>query len=375
MANELFGTPTQQPSTLKRIGAALGGFGAGVQGRGPEYLAGLREQRAEEEKKRLAAMVKDAKTTYDLLNTGNLVDAQALIQDRIQMINRLGGDPSDTARIGAMLESGRIGEAQNELRSFLRPFMPTEAIPASQLTETGQRVTFDPLTGTATATDVSGFRAAPPAGPTVAIMPSESDFDEETRRGSVEARLNRIAETLDSSPQIIRTSEDINQVVRLLNSGDMNKAEQFLFNKYGQTAANILNLGAGPEAASALISQLAPQMRPAGSGATSDFEARQYINAVPSAIQSPEGRELTALVFEAKANIERERQQLEAKFLDREITVSEYIRENRRLDSESIFNRPEISQRMRRIAPELLEQTPSRINLSEINPAIGAPLD
>ena len=69
MANELFGTPTQQPSTLKRIGAALGGFGAGIQGRGPEYLTGLREQRAEEEKKRLAAMVKDAKTTYDLLNS------------------------------------------------------------------------------------------------------------------------------------------------------------------------------------------------------------------------------------------------------------------------------------------------------------------
>jgi len=176
MANELFGTPTQQPSTLKRIGAALGGFGAGVQGRGPEYLAGLREQRAEEEKKRLAAMIKDAKTTYDLLNTGNLVDAQALILDRIQMINKLGGDPSDTARIGSMLEAGRIGEAMNELRGFLRPFMPTEAIPTSEVTSEGQRFIRDPLTGEVTAEDVAGFRAKPEE---VDVFKQESDFRKE----------------------------------------------------------------------------------------------------------------------------------------------------------------------------------------------------
>jgi hypothetical protein len=77
------------------------------------------------------------------------------------MIGKLGGDPSDTARIGAMIASGSTEEAKNELRGFLRPFMPTEAIKASELTPTGQRVTFDPLTGQATAEDVSGFRAKP----------------------------------------------------------------------------------------------------------------------------------------------------------------------------------------------------------------------
>jgi len=161
MADELFEMPSARTSKLGRVAAALGGFGAGVQGKGPEYLAGLQEQRAEEEKKRLAAMVKDAKQTYDFLNRGDVNNAMSLIQDRVQMIGELGGDPSDTARIGSMLQSGRIAEAQNELRGFLRPFMPTEAIKASELTDSGQRITRDPLTGQVSAEDVSGFRAKP----------------------------------------------------------------------------------------------------------------------------------------------------------------------------------------------------------------------
>ena len=161
MAQELFGTPKTEPSMISKIGGVLGGFGAGVQGKGQAYLADLQTRREDEEKKRLAAMVKDAKQTYDFLNRGDVNNAMSLIQDRVQMINKLGGDPSDTARIGSMLQSGRIAEAQNELRGFLRPFMPTEAIKASELTDSGQRVTFDPLTGQATAEDVAGFRAKP----------------------------------------------------------------------------------------------------------------------------------------------------------------------------------------------------------------------
>lgn len=161
MAQELFGTPTTEPSMISKIGGVLGGFGAGVQGKGQAYLADLQTRKEDEEKKRLAAMVKDAKQTYDFLNRGDVNNAMSLIQDRVQMIGKLGGDPSDTARIGAMLESGRIAEAQNELRGFLRPFIPTAPIKASELTPTGQRVTFDPLTQTTTAEDVAGFRAEP----------------------------------------------------------------------------------------------------------------------------------------------------------------------------------------------------------------------
>lgn len=161
MAENIFQLPEQKRTLKSRFGAALGGLGAGMAGFGQEYLENLQTKREDEEKKRLTAMVKDAKQAYDFINRGDVNNAMSLIQDRVKMIGELGGDPSDTARIGAMLESGRIAEAQNELRGFLRPFMPTEAIKASELTPTGQRVTFDPLTQTTTAEDVAGFRAEP----------------------------------------------------------------------------------------------------------------------------------------------------------------------------------------------------------------------
>ena len=156
----LFQSPPQQQSKLQKFGEMLGGFGAGVQGRGQEYLADLQERRAEEEKKRLSAMVKDAKQVYDFINRGDVNNAEALIQDRVQMINRLGGDPSDTARIGSMLQSGNIGLAKQELETFLRPFMPTETVKAADVVD-GQRVVIDPLTGETRAEPILGFQAAP----------------------------------------------------------------------------------------------------------------------------------------------------------------------------------------------------------------------
>ena len=183
---------------LSRVGAALGGFGAGVQGKGQAYLADLQTRREDEEKKRLTAMVKDAKQTYDFLNRGDVNNAMSLIQDRVQMIGELGGDPSDTARIGSMLQSGRIAEAQNELRGFLRPFMPTEAIKASELTDSGQRVSFDPLTGQAQAAeDVAGFRGEPTPQVFTRAVTSEERATYQIRTEGVPARFN-ISEILQT---------------------------------------------------------------------------------------------------------------------------------------------------------------------------------
>lgn len=375
MADELFEMPSARTSKLGRFAAALGGFGAGVQGKGPEYLTGLQERRAEEEKKRLAAMVKDAKTTYDYLNKGDVNNAMSLIQDRVQMIGELGGDPSDTARIGAMLESGRIAEAQNELRGFLRPFMPTEPIKASELTDSGQRVSFDPLTGQVSAEDVSGFRAAPPKGPTVAIMPPEKDFMTDIRRESIQGQMSQINQELEESPRIIRTANDIGQLVNLMGKADLNRAESALVDKYGLTATNLLNLGPETEAAVSLVSRLAPQMRPAGSGATSDFEARLYINSLPAFLQKQGGRELTKLVFDDYASIERQKLQARNEFNSGNIEYPEYLTRISELNSKSLFEDPAMRRQVEAIVPNFFDEVGSKIQLRPINPAIGQPLD
>lgn len=46
------------------------------------------------------------------------------------------------------------------------------------------------------------------------------------------------------------------------------------------------------QAFSSIVSRLAPTMRPPGSGATSDFEFKQFINALPQLSQTTEGRKL-----------------------------------------------------------------------------------
>ena len=370
MAIELFGTPTQERSTMSRIGAALGGFGAGVQGKGQAYLADLQTRKEDEEKKRLTAMVKDAKQTYDFLNRGDVNNAMSLIQDRVQMIGELGGDPSDTARIGSMLQSGRIAEAQNELRGFLRPFMPTEAIKASELTDSGQRVSFDPLTQTTQATDVSGFRAAPPKGPTVAIMPPEQDFMTDIRRESIQGQMSQINKELEESPRIIRTSNDIGQLVTLLGKSNLNRAEQLVVDRYGLTGVNLLNLGPETEAAQSLISRLAPQMRPAGSGATSDFEARLYISSLPSVLQSQQGRELTKLVFEDYAGIERQKLNARSDFNSGKIEYPEYLNRITELNSKSLFDDQAKRRQIEAIVPNFFNEVQSKIQLRPINPAI-----
>ena len=320
-------------------------------------------------------MVKDAKQAYDYLNKGDVNNAMSLIQDRVQMIGELGGDPSDTARIGAMLESGRIAEAQNELRGFLRPFMPTEAIKASELTDSGQRVSFDPLTGQVSAEDVSGFRAAPPKGPTVAIMPPEKDFMTDIRRESIQGQMSQINQELEESPRIIRTANDIGQLVSLMGKADLNRAESALVDKYGLTATNLLNLGPETEAAVSLVSRLAPQMRPAGSGATSDFEARLYINSLPAFLQKQGGRELTKLVFDDYADIERQKLQARNEFNTGNIEYPEYLTRISELNSKSLFEDPAKRRQIEAIVPNFFDEVSSKIQLRPINPAIGQPLD
>lgn len=56
------------------------------------------------------------------------------------------------------------------------------------------------------------------------------------------------------------------------------------------------------DVANSIRSRLAPTLRVAGSGATSDFEAKQFLNAIPSLIQTPQGRELMAVYSEKLAS-------------------------------------------------------------------------
>lgn len=53
------------------------------------------------------------------------------------------------------------------------------------------------------------------------------------------------------------------------------------------------------QAYKAIIDRLAPQMRPAGAGATSDFDARQFLSALPGLGKTPEGNAIISATLQA----------------------------------------------------------------------------
>jgi len=116
---------------MSKIMAALGGFGAGYQGQGAQYLEGIQREkllgqqeqdRAQElDKERVAMMVKDAWTVNKLLDEDKFPVALKLLDSRIDNIKRLKGDPSDTQAIKDALVSGdpaKVAQARQEIKLF-----------------------------------------------------------------------------------------------------------------------------------------------------------------------------------------------------------------------------------------------------------------
>ena len=94
-----FEVSKKAPSTLDKIAAALGGFGAGVQGRGGEFLRNQQLQRQELSDERKRAAAEDLRRVSALIGAKDLKGVQALGQERLNYINQLGGDPSDTEQL------------------------------------------------------------------------------------------------------------------------------------------------------------------------------------------------------------------------------------------------------------------------------------
>lgn len=71
---------------------------------------------------------------------------------------------------------------------------------------------------------------------------------------------------------------------------------------YAQAAGINIDKLEPAQAYDAIINRLAPQMRPAGSGAASDFDARQFLNSLPTMGNTPEANEIVNQTFQAVAD-------------------------------------------------------------------------
>lgn len=108
-----------QRSIGQNIGRALGGFSAGMQGNGAQYLQQTQQQDQRLDEKRMRAMAQDAQQVYQLLQSNRIEDAIGLMDQRVQMISQLGGDPSDTLAIRQKVVGGDLQGASQDLGMFL----------------------------------------------------------------------------------------------------------------------------------------------------------------------------------------------------------------------------------------------------------------
>lgn len=107
--------PQGRPGIIGKARDVISEIGYGMMGMTPERMA--RQQVLDEQRK--SAMVQDAYQVNELLRQGRIDDAMTLVNQRVQLINQLGGDPSDTLEIYDMLRSGNARGAMDTLTGFL----------------------------------------------------------------------------------------------------------------------------------------------------------------------------------------------------------------------------------------------------------------
>lgn len=151
----------------EKIALALQGFGAGVQGQGPYFQHMLNQQEQQLSEGRKMALIQDAYSVQQHLQSGNIPTARATLINRLQAIKKLGGDPSDTMGVLQKVESGDIPGALQDVSTVVNFAqangllkVPKSAMPKTEIIN-GQAVTIDP-TGKATAAPIEGFTAPQP---------------------------------------------------------------------------------------------------------------------------------------------------------------------------------------------------------------------
>jgi hypothetical protein len=116
--------------------AGLGGLGAALQGNYPQWEVAQSDRMktlSELDDKRKQAMLEDFRSTLVRLKAGDTGGASQLLQDRLEAINQLGGDPTHTAEINRMIQEGRIDEAVSGLQQLDDMAVANGALPSMVL--------------------------------------------------------------------------------------------------------------------------------------------------------------------------------------------------------------------------------------------------
>jgi len=150
----------------KDIARAFQGFGAGVAGRGEQFLSGIREEERQLSDERKQAFLSDSFSVMRSLQNNQPGRAREILTDRIGAVTELGGDPSDAVGLLAKMDAGDYAGALVDVTTVVefaqanKELLPEGAgvAPEHKIVD-GQLVTIDQ--GQASAADIEGFRRDP----------------------------------------------------------------------------------------------------------------------------------------------------------------------------------------------------------------------
>ncbi len=317
----------------------------------------------------LQGTIQDAQSIQQAIQGEDMPKAVDILVDRMNVLEKLGEDTSDTKMLRDALVGGRPDIVMGEINTFLSS-LPKQTIDPEMITDQGQMIT-QRLGGAPTAQTVGGYQPAEsyramtdeertsfgiPAGVpsrmnvqtgkpetmggggiNINTSPESPAFSEQMQQRTMEGFLPT-RESLNEQRMAITTFGKVEQMANSLNAQDMSGAEKVVRSMFPDLSISLADPNGFLAVADSLRTQVAPQMRVAGSGSTSDTEFKAYLGSLPSLLQSVEGRQVLVESFRPAAERAKQKIELARKFATGQMTFQEYLDQDLALDEGNLYS-------------------------------------
>jgi hypothetical protein len=210
-----------------------------------------------------------------------LLDAAASDKARQEQADREADNARDDKRLGLDVSKFDYEKQKDALPEYYDAYVKQEQAAGRQPLGILEFIT---TTGKAKANNIT-------------VGGNSSKFAEESDKAAA-TRLNDIITAGNEAPKFMADIQTLAELGPLIGTGKEAQVKAAL-GPYAQALGfDIEGLGES-QAYGSIVSRLAPQMRPAGSGAASDFDARQFLNSLPSLGNTPDGNLIITSTFDA----------------------------------------------------------------------------
>ena len=175
-------------------------------------------------------------------------------------------------------------------------------------------------------TDTTPYQVSPQGqvsrvggSPLVSMPPAERAEDSE-RGKAVAQTMKTYADDGMSAAEMLQNTKRLSQLLSTTETGSSAALTDFVRRNTGIAISD----DAGPiQAIQAMVDFMAPRMRPPGAGATSDFDARQFLSSLPSLMGNPTGNAIITQTLGGMAETRLANAQIAQEYLVGRISAEE----------------------------------------------------